>query len=65
MIEVAFDELDRLAPGLRLLFGLGARLVVGALLVGLGLLFLGERFGALRWAAVALTAAGMIGIRYA
>ena len=31
----------------------------------IGLLFLGERFGALRWAAVALTAAGMIGIRYA
>ncbi len=31
----------------------------------LGVLFLRERLGVLRWEAVALTAAGMIGIRYA
>ena len=42
VIEIAFDELDRLAPRLGLLLGLGACLVVGALLVGLGLLLLGD-----------------------
>lgn len=31
----------------------------------LGALFLGERFGALRWVAVCITAAGLVGIRYA
>lgn len=31
----------------------------------LGVLFLGERFGALRWIAVAVAALGLVGIRYA